>query len=59
MTVIHPQILVRSQKIFPKGVGSARDPAFLLLEAWRSAKLDEDDYRRIKYERFQFRIDSS
>lgn len=47
------------KKIFPQGVGSAKDLAFLLLEAWRNAKLDDEDYRRIKYERFQFRIDSS
>jgi len=47
------------KKTFPRGFGSAKNLALLLLEAWRNAKLNDEDYRRIKTERFQFRIDSS
>lgn len=47
------------RKAFPKGVGSARNIAFRLLEAWRNLRLSQSFFDRIRSERFQIRFDTS
>jgi hypothetical protein len=44
---------------FPKGVGSARNLSFRLLEAWRNLRLSQDFLDTIRCERFQIRFDTS
>jgi hypothetical protein len=41
---------------FPKGVGSARNIAFRLLEAWRNLRLSLDDFQQILDARVQIRF---
>jgi hypothetical protein len=47
------------RKAFPKGVGSAKNIAFRLLEAWRNLEISQDFLERIRSERFQIRFDTS
>ncbi len=44
---------------FPKGVGSAKNLAFRLLEAWRNARMTKADISAALRIRFQIRFDSS
>lgn len=46
-------------KAFPNGVGSAKNIAFRLLEAWRNFKLTRELFDKIEAERFQIRFDTS
>jgi hypothetical protein len=41
---------------FPKGVGSAKNIAFRLLEAWRNLRLSLDDFRQMLDARIQIRF---
>lgn len=47
------------KKIFPQGVGSEKNLAFLLLEAWRNAPLNPERLAAILASKFQIRLDSS
>jgi hypothetical protein len=44
---------------FPKGVGSAKNIAFRLLEAWRNLRLSAQAWQQLSAARFQIRFDSS
>ena len=44
---------------FPKGFGSAKNLAFRLLEAWRNARMTQEDITTALQKRFQIRFDSS
>ena len=44
------------RKAFPAGVGSAKNIAFRLLEAWRNLRLSPDDIRRMLNIRLQIRF---
>lgn len=47
------------RNIFPRGCGSAKNLARLLLEAWRTIRLTSERIRDICTSRFQIRFDSS
>jgi len=47
------------RKAFPQGVGSLRNIAFRLLEAWRNLRLNPSDFRKLYSGRYQIRFDSS
>jgi len=47
------------RKAFPRGVGSAKNIAFRLLEAWRNFRLTTELLDKIRAERFQIRFDTS
>lgn len=47
------------RRVFPKGVGSAKNLAFRLLEAWRNARLRFAALERLLQQRIQIRFDSS
>ncbi|MFC2171704.1 transposase family protein [Acidobacteriota bacterium] len=47
------------KEVFPKGVGSSKNLAFLLLEAWRNSPLSPDAYQALVTTRFQIRFDTS
>jgi len=47
------------RKAFPNGVGSAKNIAFRLLEAWRNLKLTRELFEKIRASRFQIRFDTS
>ena len=47
------------RKAFPEGVGSAKNIAFRLLEAWRNLRLQPEQLQRIFSTRIQIRLDSS
>ena len=44
------------RKAFPAGVGSAKNIAFRLLEAWRNLRLNADQIQNILDARFQIRF---
>lgn len=44
---------------FLDGLGSAKNLAFRLLEAWRNVRMDQADIKAILQQRFQIRFDSS
>jgi len=44
---------------FPKGVGSAKNIAFRLLEAWRNLRLSAQALQQLSGTRFHIRFDSS
>ena len=44
------------RKAFPAGVGSAKNIAFRLLEAWRNLRLNADQMQNILDARFQIRF---
>jgi hypothetical protein len=44
---------------FLDGLGSAKNPAFRLLEAWRNLRMDQADIAATLQKRFQIRFDSS
>ena len=44
---------------FPKGVGSLKNIAFRLLEAWRNLRLDAADFCSLYSGRYQIRFDTS
>jgi hypothetical protein len=46
------------RKAFPAGVGSARNIAFRLLEAWRNLRLHPEQLQQILSARVQIRLDS-
>lgn len=46
------------RKAFPAGVGSARNTAFRLLEAWRNLRLHPEQLQQILSARVQIRLDS-
>ena len=47
------------KKAFPKGLGSAKNLAWLLLEAWRNQPVSPEDYRTLCDQRIQIRFDTS
>lgn len=47
------------RKAFPQGVGSLKNIAFRLLEAWRNLKLSPSDFCALYQGRYQIRFDSS
>ena len=47
------------RKAFPAGVGSAKNVAFRLLEAWRNLRLQPEQLQQILSTRVQIRFDSS
>ena len=47
------------RKAFPQGVGSLRNIAFRLLEAWRNLRLSPADFCALYQDRYQIRFDSS
>ena len=47
------------RKAFPKGVGSLKNIADLLLEAWRNLRLDDQEFISLYSGKFQIRFDSS
>ncbi len=47
------------RKAFPKGVGSLKNIAFLLLEAWRNLRLNCEDFLGLFGGKYQIRFDSS
>ena len=47
------------RKAFPAGVGSAKNIAFRLLEAWRNLRLRSEHLQLIFSARVQIRLDSS
>jgi hypothetical protein len=47
------------RQAFPKGVGSAKNLAFRLLEAWRNLRLTPAEYLTLSAGRFQIRFDTS
>lgn len=46
-------------KVFSKGLGSAKNLAWLLLEAWRNQPLTPQNYRNLCDARIQIRLDTS
>ncbi len=47
------------RKAFPKGVGSQRNLAKRILEAWRNLKISAHDFHNVGTGRFQIRFDTS
>lgn len=47
------------RKNFPKGVGSQKNIAFRLLEAWRNLRINADQFSSLGEGRYQIRFDSS
>jgi len=47
------------RKAFPQGVGSLKNIAFRLLEAWRNLRLSPSDFCELYSGRYQIRFDSS
>ena len=47
------------RKAFPQGVGSLRNIAFRLLEAWRNLRLSPSDFCSLYSRRYQIRFDTS
>jgi hypothetical protein len=47
------------RKVFPAGVGSAKNIAFRLLEAWRNLRLRPEQLQQIRSVRVQIRLDTS
>ncbi|RUM46427.1 MAG: hypothetical protein DSY80_02215 [Desulfocapsa sp.] len=47
------------RKSFPKGVGSQKNIAFRLLEAWRNLRISPDEFCRFYKGRYQIRFDTS
>lgn len=47
------------QQIFPDGLGSEKNLAFRLLEAWRNARFTQANLESALQRRFQIRFDSS
>lgn len=47
------------KKALPKGLGSAKNLAWLLLEAWRNQPVSPEDYRTLCDARIQIRFDTS
>lgn len=47
------------RKAFPKGMGSQRNLAKRILEAWRNLKISPSDFRDLGEKRFQIRFDTS
>ena len=47
------------RKAFPQGVGSAKNVAFRLLEAWRNLRLQPEQLQQILSARIQIRLDTS
>ena len=47
------------RKAFPKGVGSAKNIAFRLLEAWRNLRLTADQIQRLLSIRPRIQFDTS
>ena len=47
------------RKAFPKGLGSQRNLAKRILEAWRNLKISPSDFRDLGEGRFQIRFDTS
>jgi len=47
------------RKVFPKGVGSLKNIAFRLLEAWRNLRLTASMFSSLYQGRYQIRFDSS
>jgi hypothetical protein len=47
------------RKVFPQGVGSLRNIAFRLLEAWRNLRLSPSDFCELYSGRYQIRFDTS
>jgi hypothetical protein len=47
------------RKAFPQGLGSLRNIAFRLLEAWRNLQLSPQDFCRLYCGRYQIRFDTS
>ena len=47
------------RKAFPKGVGSLKNIADCLLEAWRNLRLDDQEFISLYSGKFQIRFDSS
>jgi hypothetical protein len=47
------------RKVFPQGVGSLRNIAFRLLEAWRNLRLSQEDFCELYSGRYQIRFDTS
>jgi hypothetical protein len=47
------------RKAFPAGVGSAKNMAFRLLEAWRNSRLQPEQLQQILSARIQIRLDTS
>ncbi|GLI33266.1 hypothetical protein [Desulforhabdus amnigena] len=47
------------RRAFPTGVGSAKNIAFRLLEAWRNLRLARDFLDRVRAQPFQIRFDTS
>jgi len=47
------------KKAFPRGLGSAKNLAFRLLEAWRNTCLHPQDWWKIQHTRCQIRFDTS
>jgi hypothetical protein len=46
-------------KAFPQGVGSLKNIAFRLLEAWRNLRLSPIDFCSLYNGRYQIRFDTS
>jgi hypothetical protein len=44
---------------FPKGVGSLKNIAFRLLEAWRNLQLDDQEFTLLCEGSYQIRLDTS
>ena len=47
------------RKAFPKGLGSQRNLAKRILEAWRNFKMSASDFSNLGKGRFQIRFDTS
>ena len=47
------------RKAFPAGVGSAKNIAFCLLEAWRNLRLRDGQLEQVLCTRIQIRFDTS
>jgi hypothetical protein len=47
------------RQVFPKGVGSSKNLAFLILEAWRNRTMSPAGYRALLARRLQIRFDTS
>ncbi len=47
------------KEVFPRGVGSSKNLAFFILEAWRNSPMSPEAYRASLARRFQIRFDTS
>jgi hypothetical protein len=47
------------RQAFPQGVGSLRNIAFRLLEAWRNLRLSPTAFCNLNSDRYQIRFDTS